>query len=353
MSDEKFKVIRSASRSSKVGDRFLGLIRKGGDVNIKGEVLSILDQKRGGIRHYNLKLTKSKRVRGTDNWEDQILTIEGMYRPEVDEKQDCLRNLHALLSTATQNHTTKQGGYIVVDERSPSAQVLGAAGSLDAKTIKNVFEIIEKSGDPSWLFDQLDPIDHTRFEELGLRAILHRYKSAATELQNIIRDTEKHELDFQIFLEKNPWVFGTEYGSKLERRTFTRDDQNDFVFERTTDRFLELIEIKTPLHGKHALNWDKSRKCFFPSSPLAMAIGQVSHYLQKMDDSRSLIAMNDQQDPLKVRGRIIIGRDEDIERTKALRTLNGNLHRIEIITYDQLLRTARRVIGLISGNADV
>ncbi len=46
---------------------------------------------------------------------------------------------------------------------------------------------------------------------------------------------------------------------------------------------------------------------------------------------------------MKIRARAIVGRDGSEEHQAALRNFNAHLHRIEILTYDQLLKIAERV----------
>jgi hypothetical protein len=51
----------------------------------------------------------------------------------------------------------------------------------------------------------------------------------------------------------------------------------------------------------------------------------------------------------KIRAKVIIGRDGDQHQQKALRRLNGHLHRIEIMIFDQLLRIAQNVLNYLQG----
>jgi hypothetical protein len=43
---------------------------------------------------------------------------------------------------------------------------------------------------------------------------------------------------------------------------------------------------------------------------------------------------------------VIIGRDGEVDQQKAHRNFNGHLHRIEVLTFDQLLRIADRVLSV-------
>ena len=73
-------------------------------------------------------------------------------------------------------------------------------------------------------------------------------------------------------------------------------------------------------------------------------IGQVIRYIEEIERNRDSIRAEDGYDPLKIRARVIIGRDGDIDQQKALQNLNAHLHRIEVFTFDQLLRTGKRVL---------
>jgi hypothetical protein len=66
-----------------------------------------------------------------------------------------------------------------------------------------------------------------------------------------------------------------------------------------------------------------------------------------LDADRYAIKARDGEDPLKIRAKVIIGRDGDENQKRALRRLNGHLHRIEILTFDQLLRIARNVLSYL------
>ena len=157
------------------------------------------------------------------------------------------------------------------------------------------------------------------------------------------------EEKFQAHLTKHPWMFGSEYSELLDRRRWTRDENQDFVVRRTTDNYIELIEIKTPLDGASLFNHDKSHDSYYPAADLSKVLGQVERYLEKLDAERNSIFKNDGEDTNKIRAKIVIGRDGEQEQTKALRRHNGHLHRIEIITFDQLLRIARTVIRYLQG----
>jgi hypothetical protein len=116
------------------------------------------------------------------------------------------------------------------------------------------------------------------------------------------------------------------------------------------DNYLEIIEIKTPFSDKLFI-YDDSHECYYPSAKLSPVLGQVIRYVEEVDRDRESIISKDTEDPLKVRARIIIGRDGPAEHTHALRNLNGHLHRIEVLTFDQLVRIASRVLDVFESES--
>ncbi len=115
------------------------------------------------------------------------------------------------------------------------------------------------------------------------------------------------------------------------------------MLRRTTDGYLEIIEIKTPF-SEDIMLFDKSHKSFYSSSKLNIAMGQVQKYITEIERSRSDIIAKDNEDPLKIRARLIIGRDGNKNHQEALRDFNSHQNRIEILTFDQLLRIGKRTL---------
>lgn len=189
--------------------------------------------------------------------------------------------------------------------------------------------------------------DPKLFAEAAAALNLATYRNALGKLEALIADDRVRESALQGLLTENPWMFGSEYSELLPQRNFTRDEEQDFVLRRTSDGFIEVIEIKTPLGGNSLFNFDSSHGCFYPRSELSKVIGQVQHYLEQLDADRSSILMRDDEDTLKVRAKVIIGRDGEPNEIKALRRFNGHLHRIEVITFDQLLSIASRVLSYL------
>ena len=145
-------------------------------------------------------------------------------------------------------------------------------------------------------------------------------------------------------------MFGSEYSELLLRRTWTRDDNLDYMLRRTVDGYLEIVEIKTAFSDRLFI-FDTSHDSYYPSAKLSPVLGQVVRYIEEVERNRDSIIAKDKVDTLKIRARAIVGRDGDAEQQAALRNLNAHLHGIEIITYDQLLRIAARVLNVFENAA--
>lgn len=239
------------------------------------------------------------------------------------------------------------------DERQREAlrKIMGSAsasGKADA-----LAEVLERSmGDAEFFRALIERAARSPqlFAEAAAALNLVTYKRAAEELRGMIEaQAPVREATLQAFLQEHPWMFGSEYSELLGRRRWTRDEEQDFVLRRTTDGYIELVEIKTPLNGVNLFVHDRSHNSHYAGAELSKAIGQVAQYIEKLDARRDAILADDQEDTCKIRAKIIIGRDGDEGQQEALRRLNGHLHRVEVLTFDQLLRIAEGVLGYVEG----
>lgn len=147
--------------------------------------------------------------------------------------------------------------------------------------------------------------DPQLFAEAATTLNLVTRQSAVESLKTLIDKESVHESEFQKLLEENPWLFGSEYSERLHQRKLTRDEQQDLVMRRTTDGYIEIIEIKTPLSGRPLFRYDESHKSYFAVTELSKVIGQVQKYLEELDANRSEILRRDSEDTNKVRAKII------------------------------------------------
>ena len=129
-------------------------------------------------------------------------------------------------------------------------------------------------------------------------------------------------------------------------RELTWKGKQDFNMRRTSDDYLEVIEIKTP----EVTLFKKVRDRFIEKEEVVNAINQVDDYHRRIEDNwRALNRMYPDLRLDKVRGKVVIGGREDLldEEKTALRRLNARLHGIEVITFSQLVANAERMLKIL------
>ncbi len=269
------------------------------------------------------------------------------------DEGDEIAALHTFLSMIVGDLLPeKSGEYLVTpvgggNDLDRIRNVVGASSSSDKSAILvEIIDQIDNYGEViSHLLDQVrqNP-ESARYFSAAMN--VSRFKAAIAELEALIQFNSVEE-DYQKFLALNPWMFGSEYSELLDRRAWVRDSQTDFMLRRTVDGYLEIVEIKRTLDGHPLFNYDSSHDCFYPRADLTKVIGQVMHYIDRIEKQIHSIRAEDGERVDKIRAKIIIGRDIDDGQIAELRKLNGHLHRIEILTFDQLVKTAKQVVSYL------
>jgi len=316
--------------------------------------MEIIDQRTGQVHHHAVKLEQTNRMTRAagGGW-----TIRTPITIWIDDEQgDAIGSLRDFLSVARDQLPEDTGDFLItrVDGTGVDAESISrliAAASLDGK-IQSLIEVIESvSGDPEGieLLAQLAQ-SHPDVLEVAAAALnLGRYQDAIATLEGLIEEGAQ-EGEFQSHLSKNPGIFGSDYSELHPRRVWVRDQEKDFMLRRAADGFLEIVEIKTPLRADQQLfRFDDSHRSYYPRSELSKTVAQVMSYLEGVDQNQALIYMNDNERVQKITARVVIGRDHDAEQVEALRTFNSHLNRIEVLTYDQLLRIGKQVIEHVKG----
>ena len=198
------------------------------------------------------------------------------------------------------------------------------------------------------------------FEQCGPETIRHiatasrlaEYSESLQKLRALVEDSDTSEREFQKQLAANPWMFGSEYSELLPRKTWTRNDRLDYMLRKTVDDYLEIVEIKTAFDDALFLK-DRSHDSYYPSSKLSPVIGQVTRYIEEVERNRDSILVTGDVNARKIRAKVIVGRDGSAEHQAALRSFNTHLYRIEIITYDQLIKIAERVLSVFDPQPEI
>jgi len=271
------------------------------------------------------------------------------------ENGDEIQMLLDLLTAGRQKLVPQASGTYVVAHAKSEAEAHALKQVIEAVIASGEYDLfaqaVVKAGSDAQMFSKLlerAAMDPRLFTEAAAALNLAVYRSAVDTLRALVEsDKGPTERQFQNLLGEHPWMFGSEYSELLRQRNWTRNEQQDFVVRRTSDGFIEIIEIKTPLCGKPLFKFDASHNSFYVNTDLSKVVGQVQKYIEQIDAAHDSIQVKDGEDTSKIRAKIIIGRDVNAENVQSLRRFNGHLHRIEVITFDGLLKTAERVLSYL------
>ncbi len=338
--------IKETYSNPSVGKTFQVVLKDGPRTFKIATLLEIKDSNTNQFHHYSLKIDSINRNKAS--WfakPEKSIHLDGNENNEIEKLFTFLKAvLEGNISTEVGDlHIINTEQYIGLGNVLEWLPKLASTDKLELA--KTIFSHLENSAsDISQFVTVFQNSDKDIINHISIASRIVQFKEAHKKLQTLIDNTANvSESMIQKHLEENPWCFGSEYSELIDRRTWARDDKLDFMLRRTADNYLEIIEIKTPLKEPLFI-YDASHKSYYSSSKLSQVIGQVVQYIEEVERQRDFIIIKDKCDTLKIRVKIIIGRDGDDAQQSALRNLNSYLHRIEVITFDQLLRIANRVL---------
>lgn len=343
----KLKKAREGSDVRQVAEVVL---KKGPRAFKTAGLLEVINKQTGELHHHTLVLEQVKFTK-KNGWE-----YEGKHKITLEDKD--AQEIHDLFVFLNAHYSGE------LEDKVGKVRVLSEdAYAKHERLIQLIpgLEEEEKFGLIGQLLANVEGVQRAEFNKLfaatGGETLRHiaassrmvEYRAAHEEMVALVGDPESSEHDFQKHLDKNPWMFGSEYSELLSRRNWTRDDELDYMLRRTVDGYLEIVEIKTAFLEPLFLH-DKSHDSYYPSSKLSKAIGQVMRYIDEVERNRDSIIAKDNVDTLKIKARVIVGRDGAPEQQAGLRNFNAHLHGIEVITFDQLLKIAERVLSMFEEN---
>ena len=178
-------------------------------------------------------------------------------------------------------------------------------------------------------------------------AIKHaKNKQALDELKGLIA-ADVIEARFQEWFQRNTWAFGVDYLKIEDTSRIGVHSDSDFIAQ-SLDGYHDLIELKRP--SMELLKHDASHDDFYPSVDLSKAIGQAVAYLYVMERSRTELAEEDGITVIKPRIKIIAGTTTDFtpKMRRTLRLINNGLHGMEVISYNEVVARAQKLIDIYS-----
>ncbi len=158
------------------------------------------------------------------------------------------------------------------------------------------------------------------------------------------------EQKWQEWFKQNDWVLGSEFVRILDEREVDTANITDYLMQ-AYDGFLDIVEIKRPGGGLHFWADGQDHGNYVPSSDLTKAVTQATKYIYEVEREANSVKFLERVGNVKTikpRCILIFGRsnDWDAEQKEAYRILNSSYHNLTIMTYDYVLRRAKRILGI-------
>lgn len=224
-----------------------------------------------------------------------------------------------------------------------------------AAILKQLKTLLDTDEINEWLGENINSLS----TDLALARLYHDRKGKLDEFRKVLRE-DNDESFWQRFLKTNSWMFGSSCIEILSERRLDIHHETDFPIA-VEGGFMDIVEIKTPqlpfwasAAGKR---YKYRNKFLIPHASLQGAIAQTTKYIlqaEKQVDSKEYIQDHAGIVPLKPRGLVIQGRSNDwgVEEWEAFRLLNDELHSVQVLTFDHLLKQAERMLAVMKISDD-
>jgi|GEM_PF-774363 len=174
------------------------------------------------------------------------------------------------------------------------------------------------------------------YRDQNIKNRVPEFTEILKEFKKIVGENHKESV-YQKFLKNHFWIFGLEYVSAKSQKQAGAKNRPDFSLERY-DKFRDIVEIKRPhdeVFVKKANRYHQGQKL---KEALAEVMDYVDYFLTHINDE--IVEFGETY--YKPRAIIVIGRTKEFG--EKVRQLNSFLHRIEVVTYDELIERAEKII---------
>lgn len=243
------------------------------------------------------------------------------------------------------------GRYRVVDAQSPVGDLVALLDGRENE-LHSVIEALAAGSAPRLVADALGR------SGAGLTgaelAVIGARRQLLSEAGALALEPDVTEPKLQRMIGNAWWLFGGRYVGVLQRRDIFNFDQHDIPLI-TGDGALHIVELKSPrvpsLITQHRNHW-------MVGDAVHEAVMQAANYLRTADEQALAVQTNIREEfGIEVSLRrpaatVVIGHRAhldapgmpDAQFDIALRTYNGMLSRVQVITYDQLFAAADQAL---------
>ena len=315
------------------------VIKPGPQIWKSANLLHIGPRETGEIRHRSLKLEAFRWRAGIGYDFDRP---EAKWYCEDDE----IDKLRTFLDCFNEAITPGEHAVLKVDKNSRELveATLEAAKNekFTASDLRDLLSALVQTPNALTFLPQLGTTDYGRIVAAALRA--GHQAEALEKLQHMI-GAECVEQEFQELFTKNWWMLGSRYIRLIPRREWTNEETLDLLLQ-SVDGYFDIIELKR----SNTRLFVQDHNILIPSNEVNRAVNQAAHYISEIESSRDNLVRRYGLDLYKLKAKILIGYlnadDADIkQKREALRRYNSHLHRIEVVTFDQIENIAHHVLN--------
>lgn len=264
---------------------------------------------------------------------------------EPEQKWYCEGEEVAGLAAFLNGQLTEPGVYHRINGDEPIATLIQRVqrDGVDANHLRDIAEVLTAAPGAA---EALASSGASRILLDGVQAAQQR--QVIGELREAVLNPATREPTLQKVLDKNWWIFGGRFIDKSQRRSLTVLDQLDIPLIRS-DGALHIVELKLANVPQLIVEY---RNHDIVGPFVNEAVGQAANYLRELDEQKHVISGTLGIDCRRAFATVVIGHptyvtDKDARQiSDALRTYNSHLSRIEVITYDELIRGAERALAL-------
>jgi len=276
--------------------------------------------------------------------EDWIIREEKSVSLSEEVARQLLEALRQHLAVSIQN---QNGAYIAIRVSDGVADV----GALDPSVVAQAV---------AGLLNQRDIVRHLASKELSAELVaalrgairLQELRSAAAILRQHLDAGVTDEGPYQAWCENHSWAFGNAYVLRDETREISPGDHVDLLLPSVIVGYRDIVELKRP--DMEVLFLDAPRRSFYFSKEVSKAVGQCHRYLDVLQEEANK-GLRDHPEIVAYhpRATIVIGRSKGWpdDKLRALHGLNSRLNGIIVMTYDQLLAQAERLLDIVTTQA--
>jgi hypothetical protein len=169
---------------------------------------------------------------------------------------------------------------------------------------------------------------------------------AVEEFERLLSDNA-NEHKFQPWFQNNAWVLGSDCVRILDDRRIDVRNIADFLVEAYDFR-ADIVELKRP--GLAFWQAEKDHDNYLPHSDLVAAITQAQNYQFALEGEINSIKTRERLKGIPIAkpcSLLIHGRSNNWsdDHFEAQRILNAGFTSLNVITYDQVLRRAKIIMG--------